>query len=87
MTAKTFKMVVRKQNELTAFSVDASDLNQARAFVKESMPDCYLVSGKEIKWKLNIHFNFVQCSHTVSIAHHNKARARRGVVGLPTMDI
>jgi len=81
------KCVVRKQNELTAFSVEAANLEQARAFVKAAMPDCYLVSTKPINWNLDVHFSFVQCAHTVSIAKHNAARRRRGVVGLPTMEL
>ena len=83
----TCKCLVRKSNELTAFSVDCADLQQARAFVRAGMPDCYLVSVKPINWKLDVHFDFVLCSHTVSIAKHTADRKRRGVVGLPTMEI
>ena len=81
------KCVVRKANELTAFSVDAANIEQARAFVKIAMPDCYLVSTKPINWELDVHFAFTTVSHTVSIAKHNAARRRRGVVGLPTMEL
>lgn len=81
------KCVVRKSNELTAFSVDCADIKQARAFVRAAMPDCYLVSVKPIAWELPVHFDFVLCSHTVSIAKHSADRRRRGVVGLPTMEL
>ena len=84
---KTIKCVVRKQNELTAFSVDAANAEQARAFVRAAMPDCYLVSVKPIAWKLDVHFDFVTCSHTVSIAKHSADRRRRGVTGIPSMEL
>ena len=84
---KTIKVVVRKSNELTAFSVDAADNAQARHFVKITMPDCYLVSMKEIAWKLDIHFDFQTCANTVSIHRHNAARRQRGCVGLPVMEL
>ena len=81
------KCVVRKNSDLTAFSVDASSIEQARAFVKAAMPDCYLVSTKPVGYQLDVHFPFVTCSHTVSIAKHNAARRRRGETGLPVMEL
>lgn len=84
---KIAKCVVRKDGELTAFSVDCANVAQARSFAIAMMPDCYLVSTKEVGWVLPVHFDFVQVSHAVSIAKHNKARRKRGVVGIPSMEL
>ena len=89
MSTTNFKCVVRERDgdTLTAFSVEAASHAQARTFVREAMPHCYLVSLKKIGWSLDTHFDFVTVSHTVHIARHNAARRKRGVTGLPTMVI
>ena len=89
MSAQLFKCVVRERDveTLTAFSVEASSHAQARSFVRESMPHCYLVSLKKIGWQLDCHFDFPTVAHTVHIARHTAARRKRGCVGLPTMTV
>ena len=89
MSSQIFKVVVRERNDetLTAFSVEAESHAQARSFVRESMPQVYLVSLKKIGWQLDTHFAFATVSHTVHIARHNAARRKRGCVGLPTMSV
>ena len=83
----TFKAVVRQSgsSELSAVSLDAASTNQARCFIRESMPDSYIVSLKQNAWKLDVHFEFVTVSHTTHIAQHSKARKKRGCDALPVM--
>ena len=83
------KCVLRPQgsSELVAFTMDAASHGQARCFVRESMPDTFIVSLKKVGWKLEQHFDFPTVSHTVHIARHTAARKQRGVVGLPVMDV
>ena len=84
-----FKAVVRTQgsSELHAFSMEAASQGQARCFIREQMPDSYIVSLKKTEWELEVHFDFVTVSHTTHIAQHTKARKKRGCVGLPVMVI
>ena len=84
-----FKAVVRLagSSELSAFSLEAATQGQARCFVRESMPDAYIVSLKKSPWVLDVHFDFVTVSHTTHIAQHTKARKKRGCEALPVMYI
>ena len=81
------KAVVRQKgsSDLNAFSLTAASMAQARFFIRQSMPECYLVSLKETQWQHEVHFDFVTVNHTTHIAQHNKARRKRGCVGLPVM--
>ena len=82
-----FKAVLRQHGsaDLVAFTMDAANAGQARCFVRESMPDTFLVSLKKVGWKLETHFEFTEVSMRTHIAKHNAARRKRGVVGIPTM--